>query len=60
MVTSVVIGTRAVATSNVAVVASAGTVSDAGTVAAVPLAVSEIATPVAGAEAFSVTVACAA
>jgi hypothetical protein len=57
MVTSVVIATRVVATSNVAVAAPGGTVSDEGTVAAVPLAVSEIATPVDGAGALSVTVA---
>ena len=60
MVMSVVTVTRVVATSNVADVAPAGTVSDEGTVAAVPLAVSEIATPVEGAGALSVTVACAA
>jgi hypothetical protein len=59
MMTSVVIATRVVVTSNNAVVAPAGTVRDGGTVAAVPLAVSEMATPLAGAGALSVTVALA-
>jgi len=57
---SVVTATRVVATSNVADVAPAGIVSVEGTVAAVPLAVSEIATPAGGAGAVSVTVARAA
>jgi hypothetical protein len=43
--------------SNVAVAAPAGTVTDEGTVAAVPLALSEITTPFGGAAALSVTVA---